>query len=350
MNRFFKGFMTWLCLAAMMVGTLSVGFAAEGDEEKSDTVVFTVEAATTGYGYLLKPMVVTLEEGDTIATIFDRVMTAEGFSYLAAGTVEEGMYVKAIAPGGVLESGANTASGEGAEMNVPKRLGDEVPQIIFDSIADTLELETVEDFEDGWGHGDGSLGEYDYSFMTGWMVSLNNVFESTGMSETPVKAGDVVRVQYTMGWGSDLGPNWGFDYFETADKGAISIVMAEAKAAEDAAELLADAKVAAAYAEAVKAAMTVDADQATVDAAKEALEAAIEEYRASQEETPEEPNPVEPENPTPEPENPTPEPTPAPGTDKNPQTGDVNWNLVVVCAGLAMTAAIGTKMARKVER
>ncbi len=272
MNRFFKGFMTWLCLAAMMAGTLSVGFAADGEEEKPDTVVFTVEAATIGYGYLLEPVIVTLEAGDTLATIFERVMTAEGFSYLASD-----MYVKAIAPGGVLESGARNASGVGAAMNVPKRLGGEVPQIIFDSIADMLELETVEDFEDGWSHGEGALGEYDYSFMTGWMISVNNIFGSTGMSETPVAAGDVIRMQYTMGWGSDLGPNWGFDYFATADKGAITTVMAEAKAAEDAADLLADAKVAAAYADAVKAAMTVDAEQAAVDAAKAALEAAIEE-------------------------------------------------------------------------
>lgn len=337
MNRFFKVFCAWLCLAVMLPGNLSVCLAEE--EKAADTIVVTFEAATIGYGYLLEPTVVSVSEGDTVATVIDRVLTAEGFSYEASGTVESGFYLKAIAPGGVLANGAKAAGGAGAAMKVPKRLGTEVPQIIFDSIKDTLGLDSVTDFDDGFSAGEGSLGEYDYSYMTGWMCSVNNVFGSTGAAETPVAAGDVLRIQYSMGWGSDLGPNWGFDYFATADKSALSVAMAEAKSADDASELFSDAAVAAAYRDAVTTAMTVDAAQADVDAAKAALNQAIEKFRAAQnvEPTPDEPTP-------------SPAPTKKPEAEQEPPTGDSNLGFFALFAVLGLAALPVIRMARRTDR
>lgn len=46
------------------------------------------------------------------------------------------------------------------------------------------------------------------TMMGGWMGTLNDWFTDTMFNDTPVQAGDVIRVQYTSEWGTDIGSLW----------------------------------------------------------------------------------------------------------------------------------------------
>lgn len=46
------------------------------------------------------------------------------------------------------------------------------------------------------------------TMMGGWMGTLNDWFTDTMFNDTPVEAGDVIRVQYTSEWGTDIGSLW----------------------------------------------------------------------------------------------------------------------------------------------
>lgn len=53
--------------------------------------------------------------------------------------------------------------------------------------------------------GIGGLNEKDGGEQSGWMGKVNGTFGNVGLNDTPVKAGDEVRMQYTVAWGNDLG-------------------------------------------------------------------------------------------------------------------------------------------------
>ncbi len=79
----------------------------------------------------------------------------------------------------------------------------QIPKYITDVIGDI----------GGFGnHHIGYLGEFDYTFMSGWMYSVNNSFPNIGAADYFLEDGDVIRWQYTIyGYGADLnvGLDWG---------------------------------------------------------------------------------------------------------------------------------------------
>ncbi len=345
MKQIGRRFLAWLCMAVLLCGITTMSAAAEGSADErtpAGYVVFSMEAATTGYGYLLAPVTAPFYEGENAAQVLDRVLTENGFSYKAAGTVTAGFYLSAVGPGGVLPSGAAEAFGCGEKCAPPKRLGAELPEIILENIKPTLEayyemsVETAADLNDGWTQGENTIGETDYCPLSGWMCSVNNVFPSDYLSATSLKDGDVVRLQYTMAWGMDLGAGWG-DFFATADKTVLCKAMADVNSAEDADEMLADEAVAAAYEAAVAAGLTVNAEQTAVDAAAEALKAAIAAYEEAKETVTPTPAPTEAATPT---------PTPVP-TETTPETGDGGQMLLVLAAVVCGIFAVGSAAAKK---
>lgn len=52
-----------------------------------------------------------------------------------------------------------------------------------------------------------TLDAGDYYAFSGWLFSVNNVFPSTGISNTTVNEGDVIRVQFSLTGGSDVDGN-----------------------------------------------------------------------------------------------------------------------------------------------
>ena len=50
----------------------------------------------------------------------------------------------------------------------------------------------------------GHLGEFVITNGSGWMYSVNNVFPNVGFADTYLSDGDIVRVQFTLGYGADI--------------------------------------------------------------------------------------------------------------------------------------------------
>ena len=50
-----------------------------------------------------------------------------------------------------------------------------------------------------------SLGEFDYTYGSGWMYCLNNIFPNVGFADSWPSDGDVIRAQFTLAYGSDIG-------------------------------------------------------------------------------------------------------------------------------------------------
>ena len=66
--------------------------------------------------------------------------------------------------------------------------------------------EDLKDLGISWTEGtEGQLGEFDYAQGSGWMYCLNNVFPNVGFADSYLSDGDVVRVQFTAAYGSDIG-------------------------------------------------------------------------------------------------------------------------------------------------
>ena len=129
----------------------------------------------------------------------------------------------------------------------------------------------------GWGEGEYTLGEFDYTFMSGWMYTLNNILPNVGFADSYLSDGDVVRVQYTLyGYGMDIGFSmWGGDgYYATANKDALLTEIAGMNALPNLNELLSNENFAAAYQSAMAQALNLTAAQADVTTANKTLSTA----------------------------------------------------------------------------
>lgn len=127
---------------------------------------------------------------------------------------------------------------------------------------------------------EGYLGEFVYTNGSGWMYSVNHVFPNVSFADTYLSDGDVVRVQFTLAYGADIGgasamggslPGGGQTpsaYYDVADKDALTTQIAAARASGR----MGEAAVSAAYKEAVRTAATLNVGQGAVDQAAAALQ------------------------------------------------------------------------------
>lgn len=187
-------------------------FAADGQ------VTISVEKFTLGRGYLVEPTVVPFEEGDSVA---DVTMALLG----------DGNYV----------SGGSMASFYLRSIKDEDRAAPEIPRYILKTVAKEGKTE-AELLKEGrrtidW------LGEFDYYYMSGWMISSNDYFINVSTGAYPVEDGDVIRWQYTLyGYGSDLGAilMTSNPIIKAANKDALTAEIARINTNEDKSEMLRD--------------------------------------------------------------------------------------------------------------
>ena len=73
-----------------------------------------------------------------------------------------------------------------------------------------------------------NLYEFDVGSGSGWMYCLKNVFPNVGFADSYLSEGDVVRVQFTLAYGSDIGGGHAMGtggsagYYEVANKDALT--------------------------------------------------------------------------------------------------------------------------------
>ena len=145
----------------------------------TNEAVISVEKGTLGQGYIIEPTAVTLQSGDTVKTVTERVLEANGRSALTR-TEGYGYYIAGISD--------------------PDRGAVSIPAFVQQMItAKDLKVNTNDIKEPQY------LNEFDYTTQSGWMYCVNNVYPEVGAASTKVRSGDVIRWQFTMvGQGQDL--------------------------------------------------------------------------------------------------------------------------------------------------
>lgn len=211
-------------------------------------VTVCIERFTLGQGYFVEPTLVKIEEGDTAADALLDLFAMNNIQYKSSGTVaDQTFYLSAI-------KGADTG-----KLNIPSFITE------HDGPSNT----------DNDGNDDDYLGEFDYSMMSGWMITVNNSMIDVGSSAYEVHDGDVIRWAFTLwGYGTDLGysSDWsGPAYYNEPNRTALIRNVSKARA-KGASYLRTIRKV---YNNALNTAKNVYATQSQVDNANQALEAKL---------------------------------------------------------------------------
>ena len=168
--------------------------------------VFTVEALSLGGGYIIEPCYVDIIEGENAAQALARLLEEKGFTYDNTGSLESGFYLSHI---------------QGDALADIDPTGDSVPQALREKLEEKgFDIQPRMD--------ETSLGEFDYTSGSGWMYCLKNVFPNVGFADSYLSEGDVVRVQFTLAYGSDIGGGHAMGaggsagYYEVANKDALT--------------------------------------------------------------------------------------------------------------------------------
>ncbi len=143
------------------------------------SIQVSVEAGTVGLGTLIAPQEIPIYADVPFSYYFVSLMDNNGFTYVNAGSVDQGFYLRSIGKPGFAASAA-----------VPEDLR---AQIDIDGLM--------------WmgNESSDSLGEHDYTQGSGWMYSVNGKYCNYSMSDYHPQNGDVVRIRYTLANGKDIG-------------------------------------------------------------------------------------------------------------------------------------------------
>lgn len=202
-------------------------------EKGPTTFTFAVEAFTIGCGYVIDPVQIVVDENFVaemveyfgyencdVATFEEQYLNAAhvllytlneyGYEGNYTGSPSSGFYLSMI-------------TGFEHSNNVPAELLTELESNGF-SVDDAPNSNT-------------ELGEFDYTHGSGWMYSVNGVFPNVGFADYYIQDGDVMRVQFTLAYGADIGGSsslggGGDSYFENVNKerDALTETMAQALA------------------------------------------------------------------------------------------------------------------------
>ena len=175
-------------------------------------ITIDIEAFTLSLGYIEEPTQFPVYEGENAAQVLDRYLKENGYTYTNTGSLTSSFYLGSI---------------DGIKTDLSKA-----------ELESTVATKINED-NYGWNkndYNDGSLGEFDFTGYSGWMYSVNNVFPNVGFSEFYLDAGDVMRVQFTVALGREIGGSgstggWNPDFYAVADKSESTEILADINSA-----------------------------------------------------------------------------------------------------------------------
>ena len=256
-----KHFLCILIACCMVFSVPLSAFAAPAPaaDEPAGYVYMSLDINTLGDGYLIEPVKVPFYAGENYAALTVRLLGSG--NYRNTGTVENSFYL--------------------AGVRLSRNISVNIPQIIYDN-ADQYAIDP------GMGETDKNrfLSEFDFSNMSGWMITVNHFLINYGTSQWWPEDGDVCRWQFTVwGYGGDLGLTgtdagtgeaWGQPaFYPGANKDALTAMVAEINSSTNKTQILADPAVSAAYQTAYAALTNLTATQAEVDSARSALDKAL---------------------------------------------------------------------------
>lgn len=147
--------------------------------EPIGTAHVSVEATTVGSGILLSADV-PIYEGEPASHLLQRLLEENGYTCEYTGTAESGFYL------GRIQVSAPFVSGK-----------------IPDDLLQKLNENGIEVYTDGFDRQ--SLGEFDFTHQAGWMYQVNGVYPNYSFSDCYLQDGDVMRIRFTLAYGSDIG-------------------------------------------------------------------------------------------------------------------------------------------------
>ncbi|MGN1114469.1 MAG: hypothetical protein ACI4RC_05045 [Oscillospiraceae bacterium] len=152
--------------------------AAEGEEIGEITV--SIDANVLGLGYIAAPVKVPVYQGENGAAVLDRFMKDNGISYTSNGSINSSFYLVKIIKTGIAST-----------VNIPQQLKGYIENDRSVSWSSNKNAD--------------SLGEFDYTYSSGWMYSVNNLYGSSSLSDYIPKDGDVLKLRFTLASGKDIG-------------------------------------------------------------------------------------------------------------------------------------------------
>ena len=193
-----------ITLFLVFIQLLSFCAVAEINEK---TVTVTIEKATLGQGYIMKPVNYTFTGELTAAGVLVALFGENKLIY--SGEPDDSFYLEYV-----------------QDYEMPLAVPDKILEMTG-SLGDKKSPD--------W------LGEFDYTSKSGWVYTVNNILLSDAASDTILQDGDVVRWQFTLaGWGKDLGYEIeSHTQITAADKSNLLRLMADSSKAYGAAEAVA---------------------------------------------------------------------------------------------------------------
>lgn len=248
--------------------------------EKIGSAVWCVEGFTLGSGYIIPPTEAPVYEGETSAEQLLRLLSENGFNAYYGGSVRSAFYLAYIADGTRTQQKYNGYQRSAAPA-APRSLNINVsiPSVLSPHLSATMNYFEPEEYAENGG----CLGEFIITNGSGWMYCVNNNFPNVGFADTYLSDGDVVRVQFTLGYGADIGgagaiggtiPGAGAQpagYYSAANKDTLTKAICAARASG----LMSRSNVKSAYDSALAAAEKLNASQSEADSAAAALNLAL---------------------------------------------------------------------------
>ena len=221
-----KRILTWLLALVMVFSMLpTTALATDEPEDGEFRVVISMEGLTLGQGFYVEPRVYTLDEINTLVAKENYGPYTE--DDLTAGIATLAMLIDnelGYTMTGNWDSSAYISGVMGLDTGTLN-----IPSIITENGGPSN--------EENDGNKDDYLGEFDYSYMSGWMVTVNDfmidvgcaswLLTDEGNAQKCQNYGNtyVVRWQFTLwGYGADLGVDtgWGMpSYFKGANRGLL---------------------------------------------------------------------------------------------------------------------------------
>ncbi|MBU5487073.1 DUF4430 domain-containing protein [Clostridium sp. MSJ-8] len=244
-------------LTAVLLFTFIPNIRVNATEDGTKEIVLAIEKFTLGQGYVVEPMLVEMTEDETVAEAVVETLGEDNIKY--TGSIDNGFYL------------ASLYDGDDSDANVP--------QFILDQCGSIDERS-----KSGW------LGEFDYTFMAGWMYAVNSKFPNFGMANCIPENGDVVRLQFTVyGYGMDLGGGYdGGDsfngsYIDLANKDGLTKTIAKINSASNHNKLLKNTDLKKAYDKAYDVLENMESTQEEVDSVNNTLVKLLEKINGSSE-------------------------------------------------------------------
>jgi len=238
----------------------TVTYQVTCDTSADATITVAVEGFTVGLGYIVAPYKLVLDE-ETLAEM------AGLYGYADAASMKESLTAAHVldytlqlhgltmSHQGGLESGSSFYMSSISGLDTSNAA---VPDALL------AKLEENGYYPDAAPYTEGTLEEFDFTYGSGWMYEVNNVFANVGFCDFIPQDGDVMRIQFTLAYGADLGSTMVGDvWFDEVDRNALTVAIADAiEAGVD-------------YSEALEVVSTFGVTQDELDAACEALRAQL---------------------------------------------------------------------------